>query len=208
MDGVQLTSKLRESSEKTKSIVIMITAGEWAVIEKEAREAGVNKFLSKPLFPSHIADVLNEILGNDKKKNEDEQTDIQGIFEGRQILLVEDVEINREIVIALFEPTKIKIDCAVNGREALQMFCQSPDKYELILMDIQMPEMDGYEATRRIRASKIPQAQTVRIIAMTANVFREDIERCLLAGMDNHLGKPLDFQEVIGKLRQYLPKGP
>jgi CheY-like chemotaxis protein/two-component sensor histidine kinase len=204
MDGIQLTAELKAHNESAKSIVIMITAAEWTVVEKQAREAGVDKFLSKPLFPSHIADSINEALGIDRKKIEENQTGIEGIFKGRHILLAEDVEINREIVVSLLEPSQLGIDCAENGREALRMFCEAPDKYDLILMDIQMPEMDGYEATRRIRASRIPQAQTVRIVAMTANVFREDIERCLEAGMDNHLGKPLDFQEVINKLRQYL----
>ena len=206
MDGIELTSELKSYHESGKSIVIMITAAEWTVVEKKARAAGVDKFLSKPLFPSHIADILNEALGIDKKKIEDESTGIEGIFDGRRILLVEDVEINRDIVMELLKPTLIEIDCAENGREAVRIFSESPDKYDIIFMDVQMPVMDGYEATMKIRALKLPQAQTIRIIAMTANVFREDIERCLEAGMDNHLGKPLDFRDVIDKLRHYLPK--
>jgi CheY-like chemotaxis protein len=85
------------------------------------------------------------------------------------------------------------------------MFSEAPNIYDVILMDVQMPEMDGYEATRRIRAMDHPRAKTVRIIAMTANVFREDIEKCLEAGMDNHLGKPLNFDQVLDRLRSYLP---
>ena len=125
-------------------------------------------------------------------------------FEGHKILLVEDVELNREIVIALLEPTLITIDCAVNGREALDMFTAAPEEYELIFMDVQMPEMDGLEATERIRALDIPNARTIPIIAMTANAFREDVVRCLEVGMDGHLAKPLDFDEVLSKLRSYL----
>ena len=206
MDGIQLTSKLKEYHASAKSVVIMITAAEWTVIESEARKAGVDKFLSKPLFPSAIANVINESLGIDRKKIENAHTKIEGLFAGRCILLVQDVDINREIVKELLEPTQLKIDCAENGREAVRMFSEAPQKYDMIFMDVQMPEMDGYEATQRIRALDMPEAKTIRIIAMTANVFREDIERCLEAGMDNHLGKPLDFNEVLEKLRQYLPK--
>jgi len=206
MDGIKLTSELKKHNESINSFVIMITAAEWTTIEKEARDAGVDKFLAKPLFPSHIADILNEVLGINKKKENEEPLNIIGLFSGRRILLVEDVEINRDIVIELLRPTNIDIECAENGKEAVRIFSEAPKKFDLILMDVQMPEMDGYEATRKIRALNSPEAQTVRIIAMTANVFREDIERCLEAGMDNHLGKPLDFLDVIEKLRHYLPK--
>ena len=204
MDGIQLTSELKAHHESAKSIVIMITAAEWTAVEKKAKAAGVDKFLAKPLFPSQIADILNEALGINRKGLNDEIIDIKDLFKGRKILLVEDVEINRDIVIALLESTGIEIDWAGNGKEAVRMFSESPEKYDAIFMDVQMPEMDGYEATRRIRALKIPQAQKIRIIAMTANVFREDIERCLEAGMDSHLGKPLDFADVLEKLRHYL----
>jgi CheY-like chemotaxis protein len=122
------------------------------------------------------------------------------------VLLAEDVEINREIVLALLEPTLLTIRCAENGAEAVRMFSAEPGLYDMILMDVQMPEMDGYEATRRIRALDDPRARAVPIIAMTANVFREDIERCLQAGMNDHLGKPLCFEEVLEKLRSYFPE--
>ena len=206
MDGIQLTSELKAHQEPVKSIVIMITSAEWTSVEKDARAAGVDKFLSKPLFPSHIADILNEALGIDRQNIEKKQTDINGLFQGKHILLAEDVEINRDIVMELLKPTGIEIDFAENGKEAVRIFSNAPEKYDMILMDVQMPEMDGYEATRKIRALKTPKAQSIRIIAMTANVFREDIERCLESGMDNHLGKPLDFEDVICKLRQYLPR--
>jgi signal transduction histidine kinase len=127
-----------------------------------------------------------------------------GNYEGSCILLAEDVEINREIVMTLLEPTHLKIECAENGKKVVLMFSEAPEKYDLILMDVQMPEMDGYEATRRIRALNIPKAKTIPIFAMTANVFREDVENCLEAGMNGHLGKPLDMDEVFWMLRNYL----
>jgi CheY-like chemotaxis protein/nitrogen-specific signal transduction histidine kinase len=142
--------------------------------------------------------------GAEKKQAETVPGEAIDRFEGHCILLVEDVEINREIVMSLLEPTFLAIDCAENGRIALEMFVATPDKYELIFMDMQMPEMDGLEATRRIRALDIPKAKTIPIIAMTANAFKEDVEKCLDAGMNSHLSKPLDFDDVLSKLRTYL----
>jgi signal transduction histidine kinase/CheY-like chemotaxis protein len=204
MDGIQLASELKRRTS-AKSVVIMITAAEWSSIESEAKRAGVDKFLSKPLFPSAIMDAIKECISFEHQQIETTQKNIKGIFAGRKILLAEDVEINQEIVIALLEPTEIEIDCAINGAEAVRMFKETPEKYDMILMDVQMPEMDGYDATRKIRALGIPQAKTVRIIAMTANVFRDDIEKCQEVGMDNHIGKPLNFDEVVEKLLMYMP---
>ncbi|MDR0349921.1 MAG: response regulator, partial [Coriobacteriales bacterium] len=130
--------------------------------------------------------------------------DAAGRFEGRTILLAEDVEVNREIVNALLEPTGLSIVEAENGSVAVNLFSETPERFDLVFMDVQMPEMDGLEATRVIRALDLPQAREVPIIAMTANVFREDIERCLAAGMNDHVGKPIDFDDVLGKLTQYL----
>jgi signal transduction histidine kinase/HAMP domain-containing protein len=125
-------------------------------------------------------------------------------FEGCSVLVAEDVEINREILQALLEPTLLKIDCAENGAEALRLFSETPGKYDMIFMDIQMPVMDGFEATRRIRSLPVREAESVPIIAMTANVFKEDIVQCLESGMNAHIGKPLDFDEVNVLLRKYL----
>ena len=125
-------------------------------------------------------------------------------FEGRRILLVEDVDINREIVLSLLEHTLLEIDCAANGLEAVRMFTDSSDKYDLIFMDLQMPLMDGYEATRAIRALGTVKAAEIPIIAMTANVFKEDIEKCIANGMNDHVGKPINIDEIINLLRQYL----
>jgi len=204
MDGIQLTREIK-AREPESSVVIMISAAEWSVVAEEAKAAGVDRFLSKPLFPSAIAEVINECLGVDRRQAEKSQTDdINGIFAGRRILLAEDVEINREIVQALFEPTQIGIDCAENGVEAVRMFSEAPDRYDLIFMDVQMPEMDGYEATKRIRSLNIPNAKAIPIIAMTANVFREDIDKCIAAGMNSHIGKPLNFEEVMRILQSYF----
>jgi len=132
-----------------------------------------------------------------------------GQFYGYRALLVEDVEINREIIIALLEPTLLEIDCAENGAEAVKMYSGTPDMYNIILMDIQMPEMDGFEATRRIRALGAEKAGTIPIIAMTASAFKEDVENCLLAGMNDHLSKPVDYEVLIQLLSQYmLPQKP
>ena len=125
-------------------------------------------------------------------------------FSGRRMLLVDDVEINREIVITLLEPTNIEIDSAENGAIAVKMFAEYPGRYDIIFMDVQMPEMDGYQASRTIRAMAADRAKTVPIIAMTANVFKEDIEQCLSAGMNAHIGKPLDIENVMDMLREYL----
>jgi len=204
MDGIQLASELKKRAS-TKSVVIMITAAEWTSIEADAKKAGVDKFLSKPLFPSAIMDVIKECISLDRHQMESAQHDIKDIFAGRHVLLVEDVEINQEIVITLLEPTGIEIDCAVNGKEAVRMFKEAPNKYDMILMDVQMPEMDGYDATRKIRELNVPEAKTVRIIAMTANVFRDDIEKCQEVGMDSHIGKPINFDEVVEKLLVFMP---
>jgi signal transduction histidine kinase len=125
-------------------------------------------------------------------------------FPGRCLLLAEDVDINREIVLELLNPLQLEIDCAVNGVEAVEKFTAQPERYDLIFMDLQMPEMDGYEATRLIRALDLPNAKEIPIVAMTANVFREDIEKCLEAGMNDHVGKPLDLDDVLKKLTFYL----
>jgi signal transduction histidine kinase len=127
-------------------------------------------------------------------------------FSSYRVLLVEDIEVNRTIVNALLEPTAVSIDEAYNGLEALEMFKKNPERYDLILMDVQMPEMDGYAATQNIRALDTPRAQSVPIIAMTANVFREDVERALEAGMNAHIGKPIDLSELLRLMSAYLQK--
>ncbi|MCL2457488.1 MAG: cache domain-containing protein [Desulfobulbus sp.] len=129
-----------------------------------------------------------------------------GEFGGKKLLVVEDVEINREILLALLEDTGLEIDCAVNGKEAVMMIEASPERYDIVFMDMQMPVMDGQEASRRIRALPESRRGRLPIIAMTANVFKSDVDACFAAGMDDHLGKPIDFDKVLEKLRKYLGK--
>jgi CheY-like chemotaxis protein len=213
MDGIQLSHELKTRGSEN-SIVIMMTADEWPADSEEAKSAGIDKFLSKPLFPSIILDTINESLGVKEQKPETQQQKAE-TFAGRRILLAEDVEINREIVLTLLEPTLLEIECAENGAQAVRMFADAPEKYDMIFMDLQMPEIDGYEATRRIRALEAELAEQpndsnrnlrkqIPIIAMTANVFREDIDKCLEAGMNGHVGKPLDINVVLEKLHNYL----
>jgi len=206
-DSYRITGKFREVSHGSP-VIIMVSAAEWNVIEQKAKDSGINDYITKPLFPSSVAGCLNRFVGlavhDESVKKSAEQKES---FAGYRILLAEDVEINREIVCTMLEEMQLVIDCAVNGIEAADMFAQRPDSYDLILMDLQMPEMDGFEATRRIRAMEHPAAKTIPIIAMTANVFREDIEKCLKSGMNEHIGKPIDFDEVTNKLRVFLKSG-
>jgi signal transduction histidine kinase/DNA-binding response OmpR family regulator len=204
MDGIDLTKLIKDRADE-KSVVAMISSTEWSVIEKDARKAGVDTFLPKPIFPSDIADCVSTLFGGDSVTlSADSGTGAVDDFTGHRILLAEDVEINREIVLSLLEPTHLVIECAENGVEALHRFQDDPDRYDMIFMDVQMPEMDGYETTRRIRAMDLKKAKEIPIVAMTANVFREDIEACLKSGMNEHVGKPLDFEDVLAKLRKYL----
>jgi PAS domain S-box-containing protein len=223
MDGMTLARKLKASGSEN-NVVAMISPVEWSNIEDEAKKSGVDKSISKPLFPSAILNVISECIGEENKAEPDAKFEFAGLFAGRRILLAEDMEINREIVMALLEPTKAEIDCAENGTEAVRKYSEAPDKYDLIFMDVQMPEMDGYEATRRIRIIEdeirsgknlmafpeethtrlLKRPNGIPIIAMTANVFREDIEKCLEVGMNDHVGKPLDIDEVFERLRTYL----
>jgi len=204
MDGIELSSKIKKISA-WNSIIIMISAAEWDEVEQEARNAGVDDFLSKPLFSSSVADCIKKyISGAESKTAGTAEGEKAGSLSGRRILLAEDVDINREIVMTMMEPLEIELDCAVNGAEAVEMFATNPDRYDLIFMDLQMPVLDGFQASREIRALNFEKAKTIPIIAMTANVFREDVEKCLEAGMNDHVGKPLDFDKVLEKLRFFL----
>jgi signal transduction histidine kinase/DNA-binding response OmpR family regulator len=204
--GADWKKFVRELGEKSKncSIVMIMTFTEWNALEEEAGKLGVKNFLPKPLFPSSVGDCLEECLESRVKLGMPQTGGEINSFQGATILLAEDVEINREIVCAFLEPVGFIVDCVENGAEALRMFSENPGKYSMIFMDVQMPEMDGYEATRRIRALDDPRAKQIPVVAMTANVFREDIERCLAAGMNDHVGKPVNFDDVFLKLRRYM----
>jgi PAS domain S-box-containing protein len=205
MDGIELSRYITDIGS-SNSVVIMISATEWTVIEKQAKSAGVSKFIPKPLFLSTIAEAINDCLGVTTEQACTAAVE-EGCFRDYRILLAEDIEINREIVLEILGPSGLQIDCAENGIEAVKIFSGNPDAYNMIFMDVHMPEMDGYEATRRIRALNAPAAKSVPIVAMTANVFREDVEKCLASGMNDHIGKPLNFSDVVAMLRRYMVKG-
>jgi CheY-like chemotaxis protein len=186
-------------------VVILISASEWSTIAGNAEMAELDGFIPKPLFYSSLTDCINNQLARLKMKiPENESDNIENIFAGKNVLLAEDVEINREIIYSLLEDTGIQIEAAENGRVAFEKFREDPEHYDLILMDIHMPEMDGYEATRKIREFSCPKAKSVPIMAMTANVFKEDVERCFAAGMNDHLGKPVEVEELIKRLKKHL----
>ena len=205
MDGIETANKLGEMIDKN-TVIVMTSFLEWNKIEKLADGVGVHRFISKPLFPSSILDAINEIVGNTIKnlKIETVMEEKAPDFSDATLLLAEDVEINREIFIALLEDTNINIDVAENGRIAVNKFKENPDRYNIIIMDVQMPEMDGCEATRMIRALDIPKAKQIPIIAMTANAFKEDVAMCISCGMNDHLAKPIDVEAVTRKLIFYL----
>ena len=211
MPGTSCIDFVNELSNRiSKNTVIIITTYlEWSHIEDIALENNLTHYIMKPLFPSSILDAINEVVG-DKLKKLDIKTDktpdapdLSDLY----VLLAEDVDINREIFITLLEDTQIKIDSAENGAIAVAMFRENPEKYDLIIMDIQMPEMDGYQATMAIREMGTPQAKNIPIIAMTANAFKEDVDRCIESGMNDHLAKPIDEKAVIEKIISYTRKG-
>jgi len=205
MDGIEFSRQI-QSKATGNYIVTIFSSVDWNTIEEEAREAGVDKFLPKPLFPSMIVDMINTCIQIKPETYVGDEADNREDFTGYSILLVDDVEINREIVLSLLEPTGLSVDCAENGVQAVGMFKDTPGKYDMIFMDIQMPEMDGHEATREIRALDDPRAKDVPIIAMTANVFREDIDKSIEVGMNGHIGKPINLDEVLNELRLHLRK--
>ena len=202
MNGIELAQKIRERDKKDAALV-MISSTEWSDIEQEARAAGVDKYVRKPLFASVILEMVDECLRTEISSGKVFEVAAPD-YKDYHILLAEDNDVNREIVYALLEPTGVTITSAENGAIALALFTEDPERYDMIFMDMQMPEMDGSTASIRIRALDHPHAKRIPIVAMTANVFREDVERCLNAGMNDHIGKPLDHKDVLAKMKKYL----
>ncbi len=200
MDSLAVAKSIKSKFENT-SIIIMKSKDE---DESEFLEAGFTKFIKKPLFPSLILDTINEIISIPNKGQNQYIADKYN-FSNRHILLVEDVDINQEIVAKMLRDTKVNISYAENGLIALEMFKQESEKYDLILMDVHMPEMDGIEAAKSIRALNTEKAKDIPIIALTANIFTEDIEKCLECGMNSHVPKPVEFDSLIEKLVEFLP---
>lgn len=191
MDGIEVTRRVREFVGPDTTIII-ITAYDWTAIEERAREAGANAFLSKPIFASTLYNMLLAATGVERavKLHGNMKPDIA--LKDCRVLLAEDNALNQEIAVELLKMAGIEVDCVGNGQEALNCFLINGDYYDIILMDIQMPVMDGYHAARAIRHSAHPKAKTIPIVAMTADAFHEDIVKANEAGMNGHLAKPID----------------
>ncbi|MCL2740969.1 MAG: response regulator [Oscillospiraceae bacterium] len=202
INGIELARRVHAESEEPP-VTAVFSAIDWDVMKDEAKGMGIVKFLPKPLLRIDIEEFINSAL-EAGLEDDAEAGELADDYSGYKVLLAEDIEINREIVLALLEPTNIEVVCAENGSQALSLFEASPAEFDVILMDVQMPVMDGYEATKQIRSLGVPEATSVPIIAMTANVFRDDVESCLQAGMDDHIGKPIDFNDVMARMRKYL----
>lgn len=201
IDGIQTTRMIRKDVDE-KLPILITSAYDWDDIEHEAVQAGVDGFLQKPLFKSTLCDGIQRyILKQHTRSTEQKKCSLQG----RRILLVEDNSLNREIAVELLSVLGASVETAGDGAIAVTIFSQSAEHYyDLILMDIQMPNMNGYDATRQIRTLPRPDAVTVPIIAMTADAFAEDVEAAKNAGMNSHLAKPFDMESLSRELRKYL----
>lgn len=201
IDGIGVTRKIRELFDEN-TIIIIVSAYDLSEIENEAREAGANLFITKPMFQSTVFNLLMNLSGGKYKKLTAEPTDYD--FTGYRVLLAEDNEMNMEIAVELLALVKLKVDCAENGKEAVELFEKSePGTYAAILLDIQMPVMDGHEAAETIRKSSHPQAKTIPVYAITANAFTEDISAAIAAGMDGYIAKPIDSRILYSTLEKH-----
>ena len=204
MNGIEVTRQIRSLGDDTP--IIILTAYDWSDIEAEARAAGVTAFCAKPLFMSDIRETLMTAIGQSQSEPEDSVLPAAGSdFRGRCILLVEDNELNREIAVEILNEYGFLVDTAENGAEAVEKVKNSePGNYDLVLMDVQMPVMNGYEATKQIRALDDPALAGITILAMTANAFDEDRKKALKCGMDGFLSKPIVIEELISTLQKNL----
>ena len=204
MNGIEVTRQIRSLGDDTP--IIILTAYDWSDIEVEARAAGVTAFCAKPLFMSDIRETLLAAIGQKQAETEDSILPAAGSnFKDRCILLVEDNELNREIAMEILNEYGFLVDTAENGAVAVEkMKKSSPGDYDLVLMDVQMPVMNGYEATKQIRALDNPALAGITILAMTANAFDEDRKKALECGMDGFLSKPIVIEELITTLQNNL----
>ena len=202
MNGIQVARELRRNLGDEVPI-LLISAYDWSEFEAEAREAGISGFISKPLFKSTLFYALRQYMGVDTPNS---RTLNQGMeLSGRRILLAEDNELNWEIANELLSDLGVVLDWAEDGQICLDKFQKSPEGYyDAILMDIRMPHMTGYEATKAIRGLDHPDALSVPIIAMSADAFSDDIQHCLECGMNAHIAKPIDVMELTRMLKRYL----
>lgn len=200
LNGLETARLIREDYPE-RIPILLLTAYDWGDIEQEAREIGVNHFMPKPFFISSLKAAIVRLMGDLEGAEEDKEN----LLKGKQILVVDDIEVNRIILVKILHAQGADCDTAMNGQEALEAFQQSPPgTYDLILMDVQMPVMDGYAATKAIRASGCPGANTVPIIAMTANAFVDDVRDAIEAGMDAHVAKPVQVDKLTATIRQVL----
>ena len=200
MNGIEVTRQIRSLNDDTP--IIILTAYDWSDIEGEAKAAGVTAFCSKPMFLSDLRDTLLTAIGHTQTEAQDILPGKNADFRGRHILLVEDNELNREIAVAILHEYGFLVDTVENGAVAVEKICTSdPGRYDLVLMDVQMPVMDGCTATQRIRALEDPVRAAVPIVAMTANVFEEERKRAFDCGMNGFLSKPIVIEELIDALR-------
>ena len=200
LDGIETIKRIR-SEVKSNVPILLISAYSWSDVEEQAKEAGVNGFLSKPLFRSTLYNKISEVLGSevDSLEPENDYSDLQGL----NILVAEDNDINWEIISTLLSMYGITSERAENGRLVVEKMKEAKEgQYALIFMDIQMPEMNGLDATRTIRKLDDPWASSIPIIAMTADAFAENIAECLDAGMNGHIAKPIDVKLVIKEIRR------
>ena len=199
-DGVQLTKKIREIAGNDISI-LLVSAYDWTQIEEDAKDAGIDGFISKPLFRSSLFKKISEVLGLEDKaaSQEENNSDLADM----KILVAEDMDVNWEVISTLLAMYGIKCRRAENGKVAVDMLRNiQPAEYDLVFMDIQMPVMNGLEATRQIRKLENPYAAGIPIIAMTADAFSENVAECLEAGMNGHIAKPIDINNVLKELRK------
>jgi len=203
MNGIEVTRQIRSLNDDTP--IIILTAYDWSDIEVEAKAAGVTAFCSKPMFLSDLRDTLLTAIGHTQMEAQDILPGKNADFRGRHILLVEDNELNREIAVAILHEYGFLVDTAENGAVAVEKIRTSdPGRYDLVLMDVQMPVMDGCTATQRIRALKDPARAAVPIVAMTANVFEEERKRAFDCGMNGFLSKPIVIEELVDALKDII----